>query len=67
MSSWKWPQNKVTTFIGEAVLTLQIQPQAVNFVDSADQTAALLTHWSYRTNKDVVTVRIVCSVFKAAF
>ena len=35
MSSCKWPQNKVTTFIREAILTLQIQPQPVNFADSA--------------------------------
>jgi len=35
MSSCKWPQNKVTTFIRETILTLQIQPQAVKFADSA--------------------------------
>jgi len=35
MFSFKWPQSKVTTFIQEAMLTLQIQPQAVNFADSA--------------------------------
>jgi len=35
MSSCKWPKNKVTTFIREAILALQIQPQAVNLADSA--------------------------------